>query len=121
MKQDEGPSGERLSDFIISVRFFSHFPIFIRVHLCASVDKGISMTTQPKQTTRSEEVIRKHKEYLWPAVTNFYQQPLVADRGSMQYVWDVEGRKYLDFFGGILTISVGHANPRITGPVKAQV
>ena len=79
------------------------------------------MTTQPKQTTRSEEAIQKHKEYLWPAVTNFYQQPLVADHGSMQYVWDVEGRKYLDFFGGILTISVGHANPKITGPVKAQV
>ena len=79
------------------------------------------MTTQPKETTRSEEVIRKHKEYLWPAVTNFYKQPLVADHASMQYVWDVEGRKYLDFFGGILTISVGHANPKITGPVKAQV
>src|ERR1700686_3323551 len=79
------------------------------------------MTTQPKQTTRREEVLRKHKEYLWPAVTNFYQQPLVADCGSMPSVWDVEGRKYLDFFGGILTISVGHANPRVTGRVKAQV
>ncbi len=79
------------------------------------------MTMQPKQTTRSEEVIRKHKEYLWPAVTNFYEHPLVADRGSMQYVWDVEGRRYLDFFGGILTVSVGHANPKVTGPVKAQV
>jgi 4-aminobutyrate aminotransferase-like enzyme len=79
------------------------------------------MTTQTKQITRSEEVIRKHKEYLWPAVTNFYEQPLVADHASMQYVWDVEGRKYLDFFGGILTISVGHANPRITEPVKAQI
>src|SRR6202140_3675627 len=83
--------------------------------------KEVFMTTTPQQTTRSEEVIRKHKEYLWPAVTNFYQHPLVADRGSMQYVWDVEGRKYLDFFGGILTISAGHANPRITGPVKAQI
>ena len=79
------------------------------------------MTTQPRATTRSEEVMRKHKEYLWPAVTNFYKQPLVADHASMQYVWDVEGRKYLDFFGGILTISVGHANPKITGPVKAQI
>src|SRR5580700_1650757 len=79
------------------------------------------MTTQPKQTTRSEEVVRKHKEYLWPAVTNFYKEPLVADHASMQHVWDVEGREYLDFFGGILTVSVGHANPRITGPVKAQV
>ena len=79
------------------------------------------MTAQTKQATRSEEVVRKHREYLWPAVTNFYQQPLVADHGSMQYVWDIEGRKYLDFFGGILTISVGHANPRITGPVKDQI
>jgi 4-aminobutyrate aminotransferase len=79
------------------------------------------MTTQPSQTTRSEEVIRKHKEYLWPAVTNFYQQPLVADRASMQHVWDVEGRQYLDFFGGILTVSVGHANPRVTRPIKEQV
>src|ERR1700674_3297736 len=79
------------------------------------------MTTQPGQTTRSEEVVRKHKEYIWPAVTNFYKQPLVADHASMQHVWDVEGGKYLDFFGGILTVSVGHANPRITGPVKAQV
>jgi 4-aminobutyrate aminotransferase-like enzyme len=79
------------------------------------------MTTQTKQITRSEEVVRKHKEYLWPAVTNFYEQPLVADHASMQYVWDVEGRKYLDFFGGILTVSVGHANPKVTGPVKAQI
>jgi 4-aminobutyrate aminotransferase-like enzyme len=79
------------------------------------------MTTQTKQMTRSEEVVRKHKEYLWPAVTNFYEQPLVADHASMQYVWDVEGRKYLDFFGGILTVSVGHANPKVTGPVKAQI
>src|SRR3984957_4382754 len=79
------------------------------------------MTTQPKQATRSEEVVRKHKEYLWPAVTNFYKEPLVADHASMQYVWDIEGRKYLDFFGGILTISVGHTNPKVTGPVKAQI
>src|SRR5580704_11086872 len=79
------------------------------------------MTTQPKQTTRSEEVVRKHKEYLWPAVTNFYKEPLVAYHASMQHVWDVEGKKYLDFFGGILTVSVGHANPKITGPVKAQI
>lgn len=79
------------------------------------------MTTQPKPTTRSEETVRKHREYIWPAASNFYREPLVADHASMQYVWDVEGNKYLDFFGGILTISAGHANPKITGPVKAQI
>jgi 4-aminobutyrate aminotransferase-like enzyme len=104
----------------LTIPFFLFF-VLISVYLCSSVDKGFFMTTQPRQATRSEEVVRKHKEYIWPAVTNFYQQPLVADRASMQHVWDVEGRKYLDFFGGILTVSVGHANPRITGPVKAQV
>src|SRR5438105_11498340 len=70
---------------------------------------------------KSDEAIRKHKEYLWPAVTNFYQHPLVADRAHMQYVWDLEGRKYLDFFGGILTISIGHTNPKVTSKIKAQV
>jgi 4-aminobutyrate aminotransferase len=103
----------------MSARTKRESPVTIRGFL--SMGKGNAMTTTPKPTTRSEEVMRKHREYLWPAVTNFYQQPLVADRGSMQYVWDVEGRRYLDFFGGILTISVGHANPRITGPIKTQV
>src|ERR1700722_18423528 len=88
------------------------------------------MTTTPKpdlqadakpEIRSSADVIRKHKEYIWPSVSNYYQTPLVADRGSMQYVWDLDGRKYLDFFGGILTVSVGHANPKVTGPIKAQV
>jgi len=80
------------------------------------------MTTQTQSgTTRSEEVIRKHHEFLWPAVATLYKKPLVADRAHMQYVWDLEGQKYLDFFGGILTLSVGHTNPKVTARVKDQV
>ncbi len=77
---------------------------------------------QTKQTTtRSEEVVRKHREYLWPAVANYYQEPLVADHASMQYLWDIEGNRYLDFFGGIVTIGVGHCNPKVTSKIKAQI
>ncbi len=54
-------------------------------------------------------------------MTNYYHEPLVADHASMQYLWDIEGNKYLDFFGGILTIGVGHANPKVTSKIKAQV
>jgi 4-aminobutyrate aminotransferase-like enzyme len=80
------------------------------------------MATPSKTTgSRSEEIVRKHKEFLWPAVTNYYREPLVADRASMQYLWDIEGNKYLDFFGGILTIGVGHSNPKVTSKIKAQV
>ncbi len=68
-----------------------------------------------------EEILRKHKQYLFPSITSFYADPLVTDHGSMQYLWDTDGRRYLDFFGGIVTISVGHSNPRVTAKVKAQI
>lgn len=68
-----------------------------------------------------DEVVRKHKEYIFPCVVNYYTEPLVAERGEAQYIWDSEGRRYLDFFGGILTVSVGHCNPKVTGKIKQQV
>ena len=68
-----------------------------------------------------EEILKKHKQYLFPSISNYYSDPLVTDHASMQYVWDTEGKKYLDFFGGIVTISVGHSNPRITSKIKAQI
>src|ERR1700682_5628354 len=78
-----------------SVHFFRSNP----------VDEDSFMTTpahfvpasQLARSGRSEEVVAKHKKYLWPSVTNYFQQPLVADRGEMQHLWDLEGNKYLDF------------------------
>src|SRR4029077_6255320 len=85
--------------------------------------EDLPVTTPAKTvpTTRSDEIVAKHKQFLWPSVTNYYQKPMVADRGEMQYLWDLEGNKYLDFFGGILTVSVGHCNPKITSKINAQV
>ncbi len=68
-----------------------------------------------------DEIIRKYKQYLFPSVSTYFSEPLVTDHASMQYLWDLDGRKYLDFFGGIVTISAGHANPRITSKIKAQI
>jgi 4-aminobutyrate aminotransferase-like enzyme len=68
-----------------------------------------------------QEILRKHKQYLFPSVSTYFEDPLVTDHASMQYLWDVEGNKYLDFFGGIVTISAGHTNPRITSKIKAQM
>ena len=68
-----------------------------------------------KTTTRSDEVVAKHKKYLWPSVTNYFEQPLVADRGEMQHLWDVEGNKYLDFFGGIARHAIKRCQIFYTG------
>src|SRR5215471_17504218 len=68
-----------------------------------------------------QEILQKHKQYLFPSVFNYYSEPLVTDHAHMQYLWDIDGRQYLDFFGGIVTISVGHTNERVTSKIKAQV
>lgn len=39
----------------------------------------------------------------------------------MQYVYDHNGRKYLDMFGGIVTISVGHCHPYVVEAVTKQM
>jgi 4-aminobutyrate aminotransferase len=67
-----------------------------------------------------DEIVSKYRQYLFSSVTTYYTDPLVTDHGSMQYLWDVDGKKYLDFFGGIVTVSVGHCNPRVTSKIKAQ-
>ena len=83
----------------------------------------MSAPTVPAEKTRltREEINRKQKEFVFPAVTNYYAEPVPMDHASMQHVWDVDGKKYLDFFGGIVTISVGHCNPRVISRTKAQI
>ncbi len=78
-------------------------------------------TTGAPGTERTRDAIRKHREYLLPAVANFYEEPIVLDEGKGLVVRDVEGREFLDFFGGILTVSVGHCDERVIGPLKAQI
>lgn len=69
----------------------------------------------------SSELIEKHKKYLFPSVITYYTEPLPIDRALGMDVWDADGKKYLDFFGGILTVSVGHSHPKVNAAVKAQV
>ncbi|MBA3241653.1 MAG: aspartate aminotransferase family protein [Acidobacteria bacterium] len=74
-----------------------------------------------EQGTQQSETVRKHKEFLFPAVATYYQEPLALVRGEGQYVWDDAGNRYLDCFGGVLTVSVGHANPRVNEAIIKQV
>ncbi|PYV19900.1 MAG: aspartate aminotransferase family protein [Acidobacteria bacterium] len=68
-----------------------------------------------------DEIIRKKKEFIFDCATTYYKDPLVVDHAKGQYVCDVEGRQYLDFFGGIVTVSVGHANEKVTTKIKKQI
>ncbi len=68
-----------------------------------------------------EEIILANRQYLFPCVFHYYREPLVITSAKDQYVRDADGNEYLDFFGGIVTISVGHCNEEVTRRVREQL
>ncbi len=64
------------------------------------------------------EIIELEQQYL---IQNYSRYPLVVHRGRGCYIYDLEGRRYLDFISGIGVNALGHAHPRIVGVVRRQV
>ena len=67
------------------------------------------------------DVRAKHKEFLFPSVATYYEESVVLDSGKGSRLKDLDGREYLDFFGGILTVSLGQSHPKVNAAVKAQI
>ena len=67
-----------------------------------------------------QEVLALRKQYVNPAIFTYYKEPLMIVEGQMQYLYDETGRRYLDGFGGIVTVSVGHCHPKIVAAVNRQ-
>jgi 4-aminobutyrate aminotransferase-like enzyme len=68
-----------------------------------------------------QEILEKQAKYILPSVATYYAEPLAFERGAGQYLYAVDGGRYLDFFGGILTVSVGHCHPKVTERICQQV
>ena len=68
-----------------------------------------------------EEVLAMRKRYCNPAVFTIYREPLMIVEGHRQFVFDETGRRYLDFFAGIVTLSCGHSHPKIVARVRDQL
>ncbi len=67
-----------------------------------------------------DEVLALRHQYVNPGVLTYYRDPLMIVEGNMQYVWDETGKRYLDAFAGIVTVSVGHCHPKVAEAVKQQ-
>lgn len=68
----------------------------------------------------NKETVQKHRDYLWKCNTPYYAEPIALSHGEGMYVWDEDGSRYLDCFGGVLVTSVGHNNPHVTEAVIDQ-
>ncbi len=82
---------------------------------------NFNLLPEPKMGKRTEAILEKHRKHLWSSHLLYYREPLPLDHGEGLHVWDVEGNRYLDFFGGILTTSVGHNHPKVVERVREQV
>jgi alanine-glyoxylate transaminase / (R)-3-amino-2-methylpropionate-pyruvate transaminase len=67
------------------------------------------------------EVADLRRRFLSPALVTYYKDPIMLVEGSMQYLYDETGRRYLDGFGGIVTVSVGHCHPEVVARAGAQM
>ncbi|MDX2120251.1 MAG: aminotransferase class III-fold pyridoxal phosphate-dependent enzyme, partial [Gemmatimonadota bacterium] len=67
------------------------------------------------------EVLALRQQYTNPAIFTLYKEPLMIVEGHMQYLFDETGRRYLDLFAGIVTVSVGHCHPRVTRAMQDQL
>jgi alanine-glyoxylate transaminase / (R)-3-amino-2-methylpropionate-pyruvate transaminase len=74
----------------------------------------------PYEGPSPSEVLALRKEFLNPAIFHYYKRPIMIVEGKGQYLFDEKGKRYLDGFGGIVTVSVGHCHPDVVKAAHAQ-
>ena len=67
-----------------------------------------------------EQVLAMRREFVNPALFTIYRDPLLIVEGHMQWLFDDTGRRYLDMFAGIVTVSCGHCHPKVVRAVQEQ-
>jgi alanine-glyoxylate transaminase/(R)-3-amino-2-methylpropionate-pyruvate transaminase len=76
---------------------------------------------RPYDGPQRAEVLALRRQYLTPGLLTYYRDPLLVVEGHMQYLWDETGKRYLDGFAGIVSVSVGHCHPEIVERVRRQI
>ncbi|SDO49438.1 aspartate aminotransferase family protein [Actinacidiphila guanduensis] len=80
--------------------------------------------TGPRTGARTESahaaLHARHRAVLPDWLATYYARPIELTHGEGRHVWDAEGNRYLDFFGGILTTMTAHALPEVTAAVAEQ-
>ena len=65
----------------------------------------------------SEEIIQREKQFL---LQTYNRYPIVIERGKGVFLFDLDGKKYLDFVAGLGVNALGHAHPRIVKIIREQ-
>ncbi|KAJ0988591.1 hypothetical protein J5N97_006947 [Dioscorea zingiberensis] len=75
---------------------------------------------RPYRGMPGDEILRKRQRFLGPSIFYYYKKPINIVEGKMQYLYDESGKRYLDAFAGIVTVSCGHCHPDVVNAVVEQ-
>lgn len=76
---------------------------------------------RPYDGPSRDEILAMRRQYTNPAIFTIYREPLLIVEGYMQWLFDETGRRYLDMFAGIVTVSCGHCHPKVVERIERQV
>ncbi len=77
-------------------------------------------TPSPYTGPSIDEVIAMRKAHVNPGIFTYYKKPIMIVEGKGQYLFDETGKRYLDGFAGIVTVSVGHCHPHVIAAANRQ-
>jgi 4-aminobutyrate aminotransferase-like enzyme len=69
-------------------------------------------------TPTTQALLERRAKLLGPNVSTFYEEPVHLVKGQGVWVWDADGRKYLDCYNNVP--HVGHAHPRVVDAISKQ-
>jgi predicted acetylornithine/succinylornithine family transaminase len=67
--------------------------------------------------TYTDEIIERERRFLLPTYNRY---PIALERGKGVFVYDHEGKRYLDFVAGLGVNALGHAHPRVVKAIRDQ-
>ncbi|XP_070375896.1 alanine--glyoxylate aminotransferase 2, mitochondrial isoform X2 [Equus asinus] len=73
------------------------------------------------QSLAYQRVLEINNQHLYPPRTAYFAEPLLLHQGHMEWLFDHEGNRYLDFFSGIVTVGVGHCHPKVNAVAQKQL
>lgn len=88
--------------------------IVVNICYCKSISVfylcPVDLSVQGMSKERMMEIRRQNCNPMTMKIT-YYKRPVFIHQGYMQWLWDVDGKRYLDLFAGVATVSVGHCHP----------
>lgn len=74
-----------------------------------------------KTAASTADVAAQRAAHLMPLPGPMFAKPIQIITGKMQFLYDENGKEYLDGFAGVATVSIGHSHPHFVSKLKAQI